>query len=133
MATKKTTGSKAAAGKKSAPLDPEVADKLLDLLSTDNEFRRLFKKNPLAALIEAGYKPSESELDAAARKGPPLMPPGPPSDVPPIWSCCQVDRISPKATIAKTRELMKEHLTQGLSMTPIQWSIRSSSLRRKRS
>ena len=44
-------------GKQSEPLSPKVADRLLDLLSTDNEFRRLIKKDPQAAFIQAGYKP----------------------------------------------------------------------------
>ena len=51
MATKKT-----GASGKAAPLDPKVASKLLDKLGTDNEFRRLFKKDPKAALIQAGHK-----------------------------------------------------------------------------
>lgn len=37
------------------PLDIKVAEKLLDLLSVDNRFRRLFKNDPFAALIEVGY------------------------------------------------------------------------------
>ena len=48
MATKK--------GPKPAPLDPKVTKKLLDKLSTDNEFRRLFKKDAGAALAKVGYK-----------------------------------------------------------------------------
>ena len=43
MATKKT-------GVRAPALDPKVADKLLDKLSTDNDFRRLFKSDPAAAL-----------------------------------------------------------------------------------
>ena len=37
-------------------LDPKVVRKLLDLLSTDNEFRRLFKRDAYAALVKAGYR-----------------------------------------------------------------------------
>ena len=48
MATKK--------GPAPAPLDPKVAKKLLDKLSTDNDFRRLFKKDAHAALTSVGYK-----------------------------------------------------------------------------
>lgn len=116
MAIKKTAGSKTTAGKKSEPLDPKVADKLLDLLSTDNEFRRLFKKDPLAALAKVGHKPSKDAL-AAARKGPPFTPPGPPSQVPPTSKCLAVQRIAPKAAIAKARDEIKAMLTQGLSYT----------------
>ena len=50
MATKKGNGP--------APLDPKVANKLLDLLSTDNDFRRLFKQDAHAALVQAGWKPA---------------------------------------------------------------------------
>lgn len=61
MATKKT-------GKGPAPaaLEPKVVKKLLDLLSTDNEFRRLFKKDAHAALIKAGFKPT---VQAGAKTG----------------------------------------------------------------
>ena len=60
MATKKT-----GATGKAAPLDPKVADKLLDMLGTDNEFRRLFKKDPGAALVKAGYKVPKGDAAAA--------------------------------------------------------------------
>lgn len=43
-------------GPKPAALDPKVTKKLLDRLSTDNEFRRLFKKDAHAALAKVGYK-----------------------------------------------------------------------------
>lgn len=39
------------------PLDPKVVRKLLDLLSTDDDFRALFQKDAHAALVEAGYVP----------------------------------------------------------------------------
>lgn len=107
MATKKT-----GAPGKSAPLDPKVADKLLNLLSTNNDFRRLFKKDPRAALIKAGYKPTVDE-DERVRKGPPFPPPGPPP-----WMCCQVSRIAPKASIIKARAELKASLTAGLGYHP---------------
>ena len=40
-----------------APLHPQVARKLLDLLSTDDDFRNLFKRDAHAALVQAGYVP----------------------------------------------------------------------------
>lgn len=101
MATKKTGGAK------SAPLDPKVADKLLDKLSTDNEFRRLFKKDPQAALAKAGH-PEAMAAVAALRKGPPFTPPGPPPMMPP---CMTVQRIAPKDEIAASREALKAYLT----------------------
>lgn len=109
MATKKT-------GARSAPLDPKVADKLLDLLSTDNAFRRLFKKDPQAALAQVGHPEAKAAV-AAQRKGPPFTPPGPPPVVPPTASCCQVASIAPKATIVRARAELKAMLTQSLAYT----------------
>jgi len=90
MATKKTA---------TPGLDPKVADKLLDKLSTDNDFRRLFKKDPAAALVKVGHP-----KDAAASTG----------------GCCQVRSIAPKAQIVKARNELKTMLTASLGMTPPQ-------------
>jgi putative modified peptide len=103
MATKKPTA-------RSAPLDPKVADKLLDLLSTDNAFRRLFKKDPQAALAQVGHPEAKAAV-AALKKGgaaPALT----------TASCCQLTSIAPKATIVRAREELKTMLTSGLAQTP---------------
>ena len=123
MAIKKTGGAK------SAPLDPKVADKLLDLLSTDNEFRRLFKKDPQAALAKAGHPEAKAAV-AALRKGPPFTPPGPPPTIPPAAGCCQVQRIAPKADIIKARAELKTMLTSSLAQNPPQLDAGMSSARR---
>lgn len=107
-------------GKQSEPLSPKVADRLLELLSTDNEFRRLIKKDPQAAFIQAGYKPSK-ELAAWMKlppiKGkPPALPPGVPA---PPWMCCNIDRIAPKAQVQSARSQLKSMLTSGMSQMPI--------------
>ena len=126
MAIKKTGGAK------SAPLDPKVADKLLDLLSTDNAFRRLFKKDPQAALAKVGHPEAKAAV-AALRKGPPFTPPGPPAVIPPTTaSCCQVQRIAPKADIIKAREQLKAMLTSSLGQNPPQLDAGTSSARRLR-
>lgn len=58
-----------------APLDPKIVDKLLDLLSTDDEFRQLFQQDAAAALAKIGYKPPQASgdlrvgLTAAASSG----------------------------------------------------------------
>ncbi len=73
-------------GAKPAPLDPKVTKKLLDKLSTDNDFRRLFKKDANAALAQVGYK-----ADAGASSA---------------GDCMQLqatDSIAPKAKIARDR------------------------------
>jgi putative modified peptide len=83
-----------------APLDPKVQKKLLDLLSTDNEFRRLFKKDAHAALVKAGWKaPAGVESTAAASGG----------------VCLQLkagDRIAPKAKIIREREKLETLRTE---------------------
>ena len=115
MATKKT-------GARSAPLDPKVADKLLDLLSTDNAFRRLFKKDPQAALAQVGHPEAKAAL-AALKKGgtaPSLS----------TASCCQVASIAPKATIIKVRTQLRQMLTSGLAQNPIQLDVGTSAARR---
>lgn len=103
MATKKT-------GARSAPLDPKVADRLLDLLSTDNAFRRLFKKDPQAALAQVGHPEAKAVL-AGLKKGvatPALS----------TASCCTVQSIATKATIVRARAELKTMLTSGLAYTP---------------
>jgi putative modified peptide len=104
MAIKKT-------GATSPALDPKVADKLLDKLSTDNDFRRLFKKDPAAALVKAGHP-----KDAAALTG----------------KCCQVQSIAPKAQILKSRDELKTMLAAGLSMTPVRLNTGVATARSKK-
>ena len=84
-----------------APLDAKVARKLLDLLSSDNDFRRLFKKDAHAALVKAGYKaPAGTDpAKAAAISG---------------ASCLQLksgDRIAPKAKIIRDRAKLEATAT----------------------
>ena len=86
MATKK--------GPKPAPLDPKVTKKLLDKLATDNEFRRLFKKDAGAALAKVGYK-----LEAGATSA---------------GGCMQLtatDRIAPKEKIVRDRAKLEKSLS----------------------
>lgn len=115
-------------GKQSEPLSPKVADRLLELLSTDNEFRRLIKKDPQAAFIQAGYKPSK-ELAAWLKEFPGKGPrPRLPAHVSaPPWMCCNIDRIAPKANIVSSREQLKGVLTQGMNQSPIMLSLVPSS------
>lgn len=95
MATKKT-------GVRAPALDPKVADKLLDKLSTDNDFRRLFKSDPAAALVKVGH-PKDAALATAG--------------------CCQIDSIAPKAQVQKSRDELKSMFMAGLSMGPIRLNI----------
>ncbi|MEO6155345.1 MAG: NHLP-related RiPP peptide [Thermomonas sp.] len=85
MATKK--------GQQSAPLDPKTTKKLLDKLSTDNEFRSLFKKDAAAALAKVGYKLESGKTSS--------------------YECLQFnagERIAPKAKIVRDRAKLEESL-----------------------
>lgn len=101
------------------PLDAKVADKLLDLLGSDNEFRRLFKKDPGAALLKAGYKLPKGDAAAAA-------------NLQQLHTRLKVDKIAPKARVQKARQEIKSSLTSGLAMQPIHLNVPSDSVRRKR-
>lgn len=90
MATKKGTAP--------APLDPKVAKKVLNLLSTDNDFRRLFKQDAHAALLKAGWKPAAGAESTAAVSG---------------GQCLQLkagDSIAPKAKIVRERAKLEQSL-----------------------
>ena len=114
MATKKT-----GASGKAAPLDPKVAGKLLDKLSTDNEFRRLFKKDPQTALVQAGYKLPKGDTAALA-------------ELERVCCCMAVQNIAPKADVIKARESLQEYFTAGLGMSPIHLNVPSTASRRTR-
>jgi len=56
------------AGKGKGPqraLDRKVVNKLLDKLSTDDDFRTLFQADPHAALVEAGWEPTADEAGSS--------------------------------------------------------------------
>ena len=53
-------------GNPPAPLEPQVVKRLLDLLSTDDDFRGLFERDAAAALAQVGYsQPATSALSAS--------------------------------------------------------------------
>jgi len=84
-----------------APLSPEVADRLLDLLASDDTFRELFANDPAAALVQAGY-------DAGAT-----------SDLSLLGDRLKVAGLASKEAIAAARDEIRASLTSGLSMQPI--------------
>lgn len=90
MATKK--------GDKPAPLDPNVAKKLLDKLATDNAFRRLFKKDAHAALAQVGYKVAPGATSAGQ-----------------CMQLASTDRIAPKAKIARDRAKLESAMNVPIS------------------
>ena len=80
-------------GAKPAPLDRKVAKKLLDKLSTDNDFRRLFKKDAAAALAQVGYKVEAGATSAAG-----------------CMQLASTDSIAPKAKIVRDRAKLETTL-----------------------
>ena len=111
MATKKTGTA--------APLDPKVVRKLLDKLGTDNEFRRLFKKDPKAALVASGYKVAKGDVAGAAA-------------LEQAAGCLSVERIAPKSEIIKARNALETQLSAAMGMSPIRLNVPSNAVRRLR-
>jgi putative modified peptide len=75
---------------------PEVADRLLDKLSTDDNFRNLFEKNPSAALRQVGHEPASEH--AGVRGSDPAM-------------CANLKNgLASKEAIREGREAMKAAL-----------------------
>lgn len=89
-----------AAKKRSAPLDPQVADLLLGLLSSDDEFRALFMRNPREALSRVGFV-NDTDL---ASPSPHLC----------FWG---ISKLASKSEIAAARADIRNMLTSGLSQT----------------
>ncbi|MBB5865462.1 NHLP-related RiPP peptide [Xanthomonas sp. 3058] len=84
------------------PLSPEVADKLLDLLATDDNFRDLFKNSPKIALLRLGHPSSDIDLTAPHLK---------------------VEALADKATIAKARDEIHRSLISSAAMQPIRLNV----------
>ncbi|WP_156455894.1 MULTISPECIES: NHLP-related RiPP peptide [Stenotrophomonas] len=98
-------------------LKPTIADHLLDLLSTDNGFRRAFKKDPAAALLQIGHAPAGND---------------PTAELDYLRASLSVERLATKESIAKSRKEIRKMLTDGLSMIPIQLNVEGSASRRTR-
>ncbi|MET8539252.1 NHLP-related RiPP peptide [Kitasatospora sp. NPDC004799] len=80
-------------GNEKLHLPAAVVDRLLELLSTDDHFRRLFTQDRHAALVRAGCALSAEQLRAAS----PL-------------TCLTVGRLAAKEAIADAREELRAHL-----------------------
>jgi putative modified peptide len=84
--------------RRTAPIDPQVADRLLDLLSTDDAFRKLFSRDPATALTQVGF------VKVAGETSPDGC----------FWGITQ---LASKAQIALAREEIRQMLTRGLAQT----------------
>ena len=99
--------------KTSARIDPQVADRLLELLGTDDVFRQLFKNDPARALKKVGFVESATEVSPAV--------------------CFMgIAKLASKAAIIQSRESIRANLTAGLGMVPIQLNARTSNASFKR-
>lgn len=104
-----------------APLDPALADRLLDLLSTDDAYRARFQDDPRAALHEIGYEsPAPARMTACGAM---------PISMPEALIDCKVENLAPKETIAAAREGIRAMLTRGLNQTTPDLNARTSAVR----
>ncbi|MFC3552402.1 NHLP-related RiPP peptide [Lysobacter cavernae] len=87
------------------PLETDVADKLLDLLSSDDDFRDLFQRDPTAALAQAGHVPA---LDLMASGG---------DYSSNAFACMTTVEIASKEQIGGARDTLRETLTSKGSHT----------------
>jgi putative modified peptide len=92
-----------------APLSPEVADRLLDLLSTDDAFREAFQRDHLDALRTLGYQsPEPAKMTACGLVV---------ATQPEPFDSCKVTNLAPKDVIRAAREEILAMLTSGLAQT----------------
>lgn len=90
-----------------APLDPVIADRLLDLLSADDDFRAQFQHDHLAALRTIGYEsPAPGQMTACGLLPVAQMEP---------FKECKVRELAAKETIAAARNEIRAMLTRGLA------------------
>jgi putative modified peptide len=89
-------------------LSEELVDKLLDKLSSDNEFRAVFQKSPRIALAYLGHDAAAyaSDTDKGA------------------WACLHCKELASPAAIKKSRiELRKQLLGSSARMNPVTLEI----------
>jgi putative modified peptide len=92
-----------------APLDPALADRLLDLLSTDDLFRERFQRDHLAALRTIGYEsPTPGQMTACGLVA---------NAQPEAFRDCKVQELASKEVIAAARSEIKAMLMTGLAQT----------------
>ena len=85
-----------------APLPLDIAERLLDQLASDDEFRRTFQANPANALASLGYAPAQAQATASPGEGQPFY-------------CMTSATLAPKDEIARARQELLAHLTNQLS------------------
>jgi putative modified peptide len=92
-------------------LSEELVDKLLDKLSSDNEFRAVFQKSPRIALAYLGHDAAAyaSDTDKGA------------------WACLHCKELASPAAIKKSRvELRKQLLSSKARFNPVSLELRAA-------
>lgn len=91
-----------------APLDPALVDRLLDLLSGDDAYRTRFQHDTRSALGEIGYcAPSPgTQMTACGAIA---------AALPEALIDCKVRKLASKETIAAARNEIRHMLTRGLN------------------
>ena len=84
---------------------PDVANKLLDKLSSDDNFRALFESNPRAALRQVGHETPEADRDVKGAD--------------PLVCCYSVKALASKEQIQAARK----ELTAQLSSKPFGYDM----------
>jgi len=75
-------------------LSEELVDKLLDKLSSDDDFRASFQKSPRQALASLGHAPAAKATDSD--KG--------------AWMCMSCDKLASADDIKKSRQALRTQL-----------------------
>lgn len=86
-----------ASEKKTGKMEAKVAEKLLRLLSTDDQFRKQFVDDPSAALKKVGHKDQDG--------------------FEPFAACSRVQTLASKEVIAGAHDELMDMLTAGLALT----------------
>lgn len=82
------------------PLEPAVVDRLLDLLSTDDNFRQKFQDDPVGALHELGHQPASAFVSARQ-----------PTAGQPFY-CMTATKLASKEEFESCRNELKDYLTR---------------------
>ncbi|WP_127166996.1 NHLP-related RiPP peptide [Xanthomonas euvesicatoria] len=102
------------------PFDASIADRLLELLSNDDDFRDCFQDNPAQALAQLGVAGANAN-DGVPSAGEP-------------YYCMTTTQLASKEDIALARAELQSYLTEKTNHTVIfafeSESIRSTLLRR---
>ena len=82
-------------------LPPDIADRLLELLSTSDVFRAKFQRDPAGALHDIGHEPAAAMRGKRPFKGQPYY--------------CLTGELASKEEIRRSREALKQYLTRRIN------------------